>query len=163
MKNNCTVYSLATKYKVLILVVSLLAFSIAFRLYGQDKYTYSALFFIVSIIVFATSTYQKRIQTEYSIKQLTIQKAFFGFCFSQLNIFVNDKSKFKLSEESSLGHQGGKSTRHLILSVTAHLKNDLNTHDIAIVSEHIDKNKGVFIEKAKVIADGMKLTLENES
>ena len=162
MKKNCIIYSLATKYIVLIIAVSLLAFVIAFRLYDQGKYLYSAIFFVVSIIIIATSTYQKRIDTQYSNQQLKVQMTFLGICFSQFSVFVNDKSKFKLSEESSLGHDGGKSTRHLILSITGHLSNEFNMHDIKIVSEHIEKNKGAFMDKAKIIADRMKLTIQNE-
>ena len=163
MKKKCIVYSLATKYIVIIIGASLLAFLISFQLYSQGKYTYATIFFVVSIIFIVTSTYQKRIDPQYSTKQLNVYKTFFGFCFSKLSICIDDQSKFKLYKESSLGHEGGASTRHLILSVTGHLENEFNIYDINIVSEHIENKKGIFIDKAKVIADRMKLIIQNES
>lgn len=164
MKENCVSYSLATKYIVIILAFSLLAFLITVRLHDQGKNTYSAIFLVVSIIIMVISTYKKKINTERSNKKLTVYKTFFGFCFSQYSIFIDDQSKIKLYEESSLGHQGGKSTRHLILCITGRLKSeDINPSEIDVVSEHIDKNKKAFIDKAETIADRMKLTIRNKT
>jgi len=164
MKKNCINYSLATKYIVIILAFSLLAFWISVRLHGQGKDAYSAIFLVVSILIMIASTYKKKINTELSSKKLTIYKTFFGFCFSQYSIFIDDQSKFELHEESSLGHEGGRSTRHLILRITGRLKSEgNNVSEIDLVSEHIDKNKNAFIHKAEIIADRMKLTVQNKS
>jgi hypothetical protein len=164
MKENCVSYSLAIKYIVIILAFSLLAFFIAFRLHGQGKNTYAAIFLVLSIIGMVLSTYKKKINTQYPAKKLTIDKTFLGFCFSQYSIFIDGQSKIKLYEESSLGHQGGRSTRYLILSITGHLNNEnTNPSDTDVVSEHIDKNKKNFIDKAKIIADRMKMPIQNES
>jgi len=164
MKENYASYSLATKYIIIILAFSLLAFWISFRLNDQGKSTYAAIFLVVSIIIMVTSTYKKTINVECSKKKLTVYKAFFGFCFSQYSIFIDNQSKIKLYEESSLGHQGGKSTRHLILCITGRLKReDINPSEIDVVSEHIDKNKKAFIDKAEIIADRMKLSIQNKA
>jgi len=68
MKENYASYSLATKYIIIILAFSLLAFWISFRLNDQGKSTYAAIFLVVSIIIMVTSTYKKTINVECSKK-----------------------------------------------------------------------------------------------
>jgi len=164
INESCVSYSLAKKNIVIILAFSLLAFWISFRLHDQGKSAYSVIFLVVSIIIMVTSTYSKKINLDRFNKKITVYKTFLGFSFSQYSVFIDNQSEIKLYEESSLGHQGGKSTRHLILRIIGRLKSeDISPSEIDVVSEHIDKNKKVFVGKAEIIADRMQLTIQNKS
>jgi len=166
--NNFVSYDLGVKYKILIVFFSSILFLISYRLFTKEKIILFFLFLCLGLILISFSTYKKNIYFIRVLKELKVQKQILGFGFSEKKSRIDKNSTFKLHTESSLGHDaGGRSTRHLILSidgVVSNAKDSFQTkrQQIDLCSEHLDSRKKIFISKANYIAEQMGVPISHD-